>query len=190
MGQPSTAAGQLNENQLGAANANQGSAEVINDAVNDQNNSTESELTIPDGISPEKPKSDGVGDKSVKTNSSDKISETRSMLGSVFNSIKSTLMGDSAVTGAVNEKLVDTAVSPAVSAVSGDDTSSVKTATNVSMLNNVIETTFTLQNVTNHRSRHAQTRIITQERKPVSAFNQLYSIQKRIVLIYIYNDKI
>ena len=108
------------------------------------------------------------------------------MLGSVFNSIKSTLMGDSAVTGAVNEKLVDTAVS----AVSGDATSSVKTATNVSMLNNVIETTFTLQNVTNHRSRHAQTRIITQERKPVSAFNQLYSIQKRIVLIYIYNDKI
>ena len=187
MGQSSTAAGQLNENQLGAANANQGSAEVINDAVNDQNNSTESELTIPDGISPEKPKSDGVGDKSLKTNSSDKISETRSMLGSVFNSIKSTLMGDSAVTGAVNEKLVDTAVSPTVS---GDATSSVKTATNVSMLNNVIETTFTLQNVTNHRSRHAQTRIITQERKPVSAFDQLYSIQKRIVLIYIYNDKI
>ena len=186
MGQSSTAAGQLNENQLGDANANQGSAEVINDAVNDQNNSTESELTIPDGISPEKPKSDGVGDKSLKTNSSDKISETRSMLGSVFNSIKSTLMGDSAVTGAVNEKLVDTAVS----AVSGDATSSVKTATNVSMLNNVIETTFTLQNVTNHRSRHAQTRIITQERKPVSAFDQLYSIQKRIVLIYIYNDKI
>ena len=56
MGQPSTAAGQLNENQLGAANANQGSAEVINDAVNDQNNSTESELTIPDGISPENQK--------------------------------------------------------------------------------------------------------------------------------------
>ena len=122
MGQPSTAAGQLNENQLGAANANQGSAEVINDAAN----STESEMTIPDGISPEKSKSDGVGDKSVKTNSSDKVSETRSMLGSMLNSIKSTLMGDSAVTGAVNEKVVEAAVSPAVSAVSGDATASVK----------------------------------------------------------------